>query len=191
MLLQCFEMYLFVFWQIFLSHVKNEELLACSHSNSAKDEHSPQDFGYHYIHDDELVSLSVKDLNQIMKGLKRDDVLRLKQRRRTLKNRGYAANCREKRISQKDQLEMEKHYLKSEVDRLQRENDVVKMELHVMRSKCEELERFAELNNIRDISPMVLNLSKNSYLHQRPHAIANQTSIMMSEQNACLSHAVS
>lgn len=101
-----------------------------------------------WISDDELVGLSVKELNRLLKGMTRDEVVKLKQRRRTLKNRGYAANCREKRISQKEVLETEKHQLKAEVDRLQRENDVVKMELSALRSKCEALERFAEVNNI-------------------------------------------
>lgn len=100
------------------------------------------------LSDEELVRLTVKELNQLVKGLNRDQVSRLKQRRRTLKNRGYAANCREKRISQKEELEIEREKLRAEVYRLQRENDVVKMELDSLRRKYDALQRFADKSEL-------------------------------------------
>ncbi|KAK6187904.1 hypothetical protein SNE40_005827 [Patella caerulea] len=109
-----------------------------------------------HISDDELINLTVKELNRLLKGLTRDEVVKLKQRRRTLKNRGYAANCREKRLSQKEILESEKDKLKNEVDRLQRENDVVKMELSALRSKCQAMDRFATLHDIRVLPPPII-----------------------------------
>ncbi|XP_067673413.1 transcription factor MafK-like isoform X1 [Haliotis asinina] len=132
---------------IFLSQIKSEEQASAAANR---------------LSDDELVGLSVKELNRLLKGLSRDDVVKLKQRRRTLKNRGYAANCREKRISQKEELETEKEGLKAEVDRLQRENDVVKMELTALRSKYDALSNFADHHRIKVLPhPIVVTTSSN------------------------------
>ena len=119
------------------------------------------------LSDDELIALSVKDLNRMLKGMTRDEIIKLKQRRRTLKNRGYAANCREKRISQKEVLETEKDQLRNEVDRLQRENDVVRMELSSLKNRYDALQRFAETNKIHVVSAQPLYLG-NSARHQLP-----------------------
>ncbi|XP_062840743.1 v-maf avian musculoaponeurotic fibrosarcoma oncogene homolog Ga [Trichomycterus rosablanca] len=93
--------------------------------------------------DDELVSMSVRELNQHLRGLTKEEIAQLKQRRRTLKNRGYAASCRVKRVTQKEELEKQKAELQQEVEKLASENASMKVELDVLRSKYEALQSFA------------------------------------------------
>jgi len=58
------------------------------------------------IPDEELRTISVRELNRKLKqsGCTKEQAISIKQRRRTLKNRGYAANCRHKRQTQTTQL---------------------------------------------------------------------------------------
>ncbi|KAL7850782.1 hypothetical protein SRHO_G00201310 [Serrasalmus rhombeus] len=72
-----------------------------------------------------------------------DDELVSMSRRRTLKNRGYAASCRVKRVTQKEELEKQKAELQQEVEKLASENASMKVELDVLRSKYEALQSFA------------------------------------------------
>ncbi|EHB12924.1 Transcription factor MafK [Heterocephalus glaber] len=99
------------------------------------------------LSDDELVSMSVRELNQHLRGLTKEEVTRLKQRRRTLKNRGYAARkkepCRIKPGDAKEELERQRVELQQEVEKLARENTSMRLELDALRAKYEALQTFA------------------------------------------------
>merc|ERR1719342_1100083 len=69
----------------------------------------------------ELVTLSVRELNKRLHGFPREDVVKLKQKRRTLKNRGYAQNCRSKRLQQRQGLETDNKELTNASHNLRRE----------------------------------------------------------------------
>lgn len=102
------------------------------------------------ISDDELVSISVRDLNRQLKlrGLCREDIIKMKQRRRTLKNRGYAASCRIKRIEQKDELESERTTEQVDIEKLMNDNLSMRSEIDRLYQNYEALKKFANLKNI-------------------------------------------
>ncbi|XP_071815108.1 transcription factor MafK-like isoform X2 [Apostichopus japonicus] len=105
-----------------------------------------------YISDSDLVACSVRELNRRLRTLSKETVSLLKQRRRTLKNRGYAANCREKRITQKDSLESVAKKLQDTVSDLREENAEQKDELENLNFKYKALLKFAMSNTLLDTS---------------------------------------
>ena len=73
------------------------------------------------IGDDALVKCSVKQLNVLLKNMPESEKRMVKQRRRTLKNRGYAQNCRAKRTMARDELETALAASRCENDALRKE----------------------------------------------------------------------
>ncbi|GAB0099318.1 MAF [Sergentomyia squamirostris] len=86
------------------------------------------------IDDDLLMSLSVRELNKRLHGFPRETVVRYKQKRRTLKNRGYAQNCRSKRLQQRHDLEITNRSLHNELNR-------VKIDLERIRQERDQLKQ--------------------------------------------------
>ncbi|XP_076334128.1 transcription factor MafK-like isoform X2 [Tachypleus tridentatus] len=102
------------------------------------------------VTDEELIRFSVRELNCYLKthGLTRAEIVKMKQRRRTLKNRGYAANCRNKRMEQNDELQQDKNDTFVEIAKLKEENKKIQEDINNIREKYEELKHFAQRQNI-------------------------------------------
>lgn len=102
------------------------------------------------ICDTQLITLSVRELNRHLKSsrLSKFQVQQMKQRRRTLKNRGYAASCRNKRFKRKGELELQKKEELKEIEILNTEISRYRDMIDQLHTKITECLMFARQNNI-------------------------------------------
>ena len=91
------------------------------------------------LNDDELLSLSTRELNRRLQSLSSDERSRLKQRRRTLKNRGYAQTCRTRRVNDHHKLQHTTEALVAEVNELKDKLSTVTAERDYYRDQFDNL----------------------------------------------------
>lgn len=106
------------------------------------------------ISDKQLVTLSVRELNRHLKSskLSKTQVQLMKQRRRTLKNRGYAASCRNKRSEKKGKLEVQKSEELREISSLNQEISQYRSMISHLKAKIFECQAFAQQHQISFVS---------------------------------------
>jgi len=90
------------------------------------DDIPPKEADTSLVSDDELVTLSVRDLNKRLRNLTKDEKIKYKQRRRLLKNRGYAQTCRTRRIHNQHAKEIENEKLKDLLQQITLERNLYK-----------------------------------------------------------------
>jgi len=111
------------------------------------------------VTDEELINIEIKELNKRIKdrGVSKELAIRLKQRRRTLKNRNYATSCREKKDAEIVNLEGKKNQEMDDLRELEQENQKIREKVEAMARKYERIMEFARENNL-DVNDAFLEL---------------------------------
>lgn len=118
-----------------------------------------EDGTFFAISDGELTSLSVKDLNSQVKekGMSKEEAKRIKKRRRTLKNRGYAHSCRLKRLHEKSCLQEGKSNLEKKNSDLEHRILKVTAERDTLIQRMVKVrELFHAISQVYDLTPFTI-----------------------------------
>lgn len=94
------------------------------------------------LSDQELVTMSTKEINKLLKkrNIPKERAKELKQERRTLKNRGYAANCRVKRENEEKTLEKKNARLVQDINIKKNDIDQAKRETYELQRRYQDLD---------------------------------------------------
>lgn len=119
-------------------------------SHSGEDDLKPDAEASRIIADRDLIDIDIKELNKMLKerGVAKELAVRLKQRRRTLKNRNYASSCREKKDEEISGLERLKGQEVDEVAKMEEENRRIREEIDNMERRYDQIAEFARRNNL-------------------------------------------
>merc|ERR1712168_505575 len=101
--------------------------------------------------DEELMTLPTRELNERLRNFNKDVKIQIKQKRRLLKNRGYARACRNRRIDNQK-------YFYEENQKLKQMLEMVTTERNIYKTKYESLKaviRKAKLERERRKQGMV------------------------------------
>lgn len=100
------------------------------------------------ISEEDLILMPTRDLNKFLKskGLSRDMQKAIKQQRRTMKNRGYAASCRVKREEQCKELKAELTKLDQKNKEIIQCNQEVSEQINTLKDQCTQLHRYLDKN---------------------------------------------
>lgn len=85
-------------------------------SESGDESPCPREANCKEISDEEIQNLRVKDLNKILRNISCEEAAKIRKRRRNLKNRGYAFNCRLRKQREHEDLINENISLKKQLE---------------------------------------------------------------------------
>uniref|UniRef100_A0A6G1SC18 Transcription factor MafK n=1 Tax=Aceria tosichella TaxID=561515 RepID=A0A6G1SC18_9ACAR len=95
----------------------------------------------------DLINATVKDLNKRLVGCSNMAINRLKKCRRTLKNRGYAKNCRIKRLCMRNELELTNVKLRAEINELRLRNKLLQNQVNDLMQRFQPIAQRELANN--------------------------------------------
>jgi hypothetical protein len=142
------------------------------------------------MNDYDLVNLPLRELNKRLRFLPKQVAYSMKKRRRTLKNRKYAQNCRSKRLEQKSEMEIQNCQLKIEITRLnklieklQNENSFLKIQFSNNLGSIEMGDDTNKKMNSSFSSSINSSQNKNSSSNTKPNLNGANTNHHLAQMN--------